>query len=249
MQKTVRELVSEIKVKQRFVRNEMLIGSDKVASLAEKRVAIFGVGGVGGYVAEALARGGIGHLTIVDKDVVDITNINRQIIALTDTVGRAKVEVAKERLLQINPEIDVDARHMFYLPETADRFDFGEYDYVVDCVDNVTAKINIVMKSKESGVPVISAMGAGNKLHPEMFEIEDIYKTSVCPLAKVMRKELKSRGVKSLKVVYSKENPITPVIPESIDTEGKIIGSISFVPGAMGLVLAGEVLRELAGIK
>ncbi len=233
----------------RFIRNTMILGKDKVAGLAEARVAIFGVGGVGGFAAESIARAGVGHILLVDKDDVDVTNINRQIIALSETVGRPKVEVLKERILSINPKVDIEVKKCFYLPENESEFDFSDYDYILDCVDTVTAKISLVLKAEGTGTPIISAMGAGNKLHPEMFEIADIYKTSVCPLAKVMRKELKKRGIKSLKVVYSKEEPRTPVIPEGYEEEGKIVGSISFVPGVMGMLMAGQVIRDLTGIE
>ncbi|MBE5940482.1 MAG: tRNA threonylcarbamoyladenosine dehydratase [Lachnospiraceae bacterium] len=233
---------------KRFFRNEIILGADKVANLRHVRVAIFGVGGVGGYAAEAIARAGVGNIVLIDKDEVDVTNINRQIIALSETVGRPKVDVLKERIESINPEANVDAVKCFYLPDTADMFDFSIYDYVLDCVDTVTAKISIIEKAKEAGVPVISAMGAGNKLYPEMFEVADIYKTSVCPLAKVMRKELKKRGIDSLKVVYSKEERVVPEIPEGYDTEEKLIGSVSFVPGVMGLIMAGQVIRDLCSI-
>lgn len=191
-----------------FERTEALFGSESMEALARSHVAVFGVGGVGGHVAEALARTGIGKIDLIDKDVVSESNINRQIIALCSTIGRPKVEVMKERILDINPECEVQGYECFFLPETKEQFDFSKYDYVVDAVDTVTAKIALVMACHEVGTPIISSMGAGNKMHPEMFEITDIYKTSVCPLAKVMRKELKTRGIKKLKVVYSKEEPV-----------------------------------------
>ena len=191
---------------------------------------------MGGYVAEALARTGVGSITIVDKDTVSESNLNRQIIALHSTVGRDKVDVLKERMLDINPDIQVDARKCFFLPDNAHEFDFGQYDYIVDAVDTVTAKLQIIVQAKEASVPVISAMGAGNKVHPEMFEIADIYKTEMCPLAKVMRRELKNRGIKKLKVVYSKEKP---------EYKGDVPGSIAFSPSVAGLLMASEVVRDL----
>lgn len=205
-------------------------------ALARSHVAVFGVGGVGGHVAEALARTGIGKIDLIDKDVVSESNINRQIIALCSTIGRPKVEVMKERILDINPECEVQGYECFFLPETKEQFDFSKYDYVVDAVDTVTAKIALVMACHEVGTPIISSMGAGNKMHPEMFEITDIYKTSVCPLAKVMRKELKARGIKKLKVVYSKEEPVL---------KRRVPASNAFTPSVAGLLLAGEVIREL----
>ena len=221
-----------------FSRTETLIGADALAKLANSRVAIFGVGGVGGYVVEALARAGVGNIDLIDNDDVNITNINRQIIALHSTVGKPKVEVARDRVLDINPKINVRIYKIFFTPETSKEFDFSQYDYVVDAIDSVTGKIELVMKSQDANVPIISSMGTGNKLHPEMFEIADIYKTSVCPLAKVMRTELKKRGVKKLKVLYSKEVPIKQ--------EGKRIpASISFTPPVAGLIMAGEVIRDL----
>lgn len=225
-----------------LVRTEMLIGDDRLGRLASSHVVVFGVGGVGGHVCEALARSGVGHITIVDRDVVSESNINRQMVALHSTIGRNKVDVMKERILDINPKCVVDARCCFYLPETAGEFDFTQYDYVVDAVDTVTAKIELVMQADRAGVPIISSMGAGNKLHPEQFEITDIYKTSVCPLARVMRKELKERGIKHLKVVYSKEAPITPS-----NGDGRTPASIAFVPSVAGLIIAGEVIRDLYG--
>ncbi len=226
-----------------YKRTSMLIGEDKVNFLKQKTVAVFGVGGVGGYVAEALARAGIGHIVLIDKDEVSDSNRNRQIIALTSTIGRPKVEVMKERILDINPEAKVTARQCFFLPETADEFDFSDYDYVVDAVDTVTAKLLIIEKSKESEVPVISSMGTGNKLDATAFKVADIYKTSVCPLARVMRRELKKRGIDSLKVVYSEEEPI---INNTEAENGKPVpASISFVPSVAGLIIAGEVIKDL----
>ena len=222
---------------ERFSRTELLIGKENVERLGRARVAVFGVGGVGGYAVEALVRSGVGTLDLIDADVVSLSNVNRQIIATEKTVGRAKVDVAKERALEINPDIKVNIYKIFYLPETAGQFDFTLYDYVVDAIDTVTGKLGLIMQAKEAGVPVISCMGAGNKLDAAAFRVEDIYKTSVCPLAKVMRRELKKRGVKDLKVVYSKEEPVKK--------GNQIPGSIAFVPPAAGLILAGEVVKDL----
>ena len=206
--------------------------------LAGSRVAVFGVGGVGGYVCEALVRSGVGAFDLIDDDKVCLTNINRQIIATRKTIGRYKVEVMKERIVEINPEADVRVRQEFFLPENADTFPFEEYDYVVDAVDTVTAKIEIIMREKDKDIPVISCMGAGNKLDGSAFRVADIYKTKVCPLAKVMRRELKKRGVKKLKVVYSEEMPTR--------TERRDIpGSVAFVPSVAGLIIAGEVIKDL----
>ena len=226
-------------MKEQFERTSLLIGEEAINKLNNSKVLIFGVGGVGGYVAEALARTGVGSITIVDKDTVSESNINRQIIALHSTVGRDKVDVLKERMLDINPNLQVDARKCFFLPENAHEFDFSKYDYIVDAVDTVTAKLQIIVQAKEAGVPVISAMGAGNKVHPEVFEIADIYKTEMCPLAKVMRRELKNRGINKLKVVYSKEKPVY---------KGDVPGSIAFSPSVAGLLMASEVVRELCEV-
>lgn len=220
-----------------FQRTRRLIGDEAMAKLAAARVLVFGVGGVGGYVCEALARAGVGRIDIVDKDVVDITNINRQIIATHATVGQPKVEVCKDRMLSINPELVVEARQCFYLPEKAEEFDFADYDYIVDAVDNVTAKIDIIYRAKEAGTSVISSMGTGNKLDPTAFRVTDIEKTKVCPLAKVVRKELRQRGVKGVKVLYSEEEPV--------NTGMRTPASISFVPSAAGLIIAGEVIKDL----
>lgn len=232
---------------ERFERSAMLLGVEKVESLADKRVAIFGVGGVGGYVAEALARTGIGAFELIDHDVVSVTNINRQIIATTDTIGQKKAEVMKERILSIHPEAQVSVRDCFFLPENADSFTFSEYDYVVDAVDTVTAKLEIIARAKESGVPIISAMGAGNKLDPTQFVVTDIAKTSVCPLAKVMRRELKKRGISDVKVVYSKEEALSPLFdpPTEEETRKKAPGSVAFVPSVAGLLVAAEVIKDL----
>lgn len=227
---------------EQFSRTQLLYGASKMERLATSRVAVFGVGGVGGYVVEALARSGIGALDIVDNDKVCLSNINRQIIATHKTVGQYKVDVAKERVLDINPECEVRTYKVFFLPETQDAFDFSDYDYVVDAIDTVTGKLAIIEKAKEAGVPVISSMGAGNKLNASLFEVADIYETSVCPLAKVMRHECKKRGIESLKVVYSKEKPI------KCSEQRKVPGSTAFVPSVAGLIIAGEVVNDLANI-
>lgn len=222
--------------------------------LAASRVAVFGVGGVGGHVVEALARSGVGALDIVDKDTVDITNLNRQIIATQDKIGQSKVEVARDRIASINPQCQVTAHECFFLPETADSFDFSKYDYVVDAVDTVTAKLQIIAQAKESGTPVISCMGTGNKLDPTALQVADISKTSVCPLAKIMRKELRKRGIDHVKVVYSQEQPIKHPPSSEPCTEGESgqrrtsPGSVAFVPSVAGLIIAGEVIKDLAGI-
>lgn len=233
---------------EQLKRTELLLGRDGIEKLKNSYIAIFGIGGVGGYTAEALARSGVGRLDLIDNDTVALSNINRQIIALHSTVGRYKVDVMKERISDINPDAEVNAIKCFFLPENKDEFNFGKYDYIVDAVDTVSAKIAIIEEAKKAGVPVISSMGAGNKLHPEMFELADISKTSVCPLAKVMRNELKKRGITDVKAVYSKEPPIkSGVIDEK---SGKPVpGSISFVPSAAGLIIAGEVIRHLTGIE
>jgi len=242
----------------RFQRTKLLIGEEALRKLSCSRVAVFGIGGVGGYVCEALVRSGVGAFDLIDSDTVNLTNLNRQIIATMQTIGRYKVDVMKERMLQINPEADIRVHRCFFLPENAPEFHFEEYDYVVDAVDTVTAKIELILKAKESNVPVISSMGAGNKLDPGQFRIADIYKTNVCPLAKVMRRELKKRGVSSLKVVYSEETPVKPAAEVSVGQEdsdpgeeqGKrrsIPGSIAFVPSVAGLMMAGEIVKDLAG--
>lgn len=224
-------------MERQFERTALLLSEVGVEKLKSARVAIFGVGGVGGYCAEALARAGIGELLLVDKDVVDESNINRQIIALHSTVGKPKVEVMKARIADINPACVVTARACFYLPETADEFDFSQFDYIVDAVDNVTAKTEIICRAKAAKKPIISAMGAGNKLFPEKFEVADISKTQVCPLARAVRKKLKERGVeRGVKAVYSKE------IPACV---GEKVGSVSFTPSVMGLLMAGEVIKDL----
>ena len=228
---------------KQFSRTEVLIGKERVKKLQNSKVAIFGIGGVGSYVVEGLARAGIGSFILIDKDVVDETNINRQIIATKKTIGIPKVEVARQRILDINPNAKIEIREEFFLPESIDFFD-KKIDYVIDCVDTITAKIEIIVRAKKHNIPVISCMGTGNKLDPTKFEVEDIYKTSICPLAKVMRKELKQRGIKNLKVVYSKEEPIKTNLFDE-ETNKQIPGSISFVPSVAGLIIAGEVVKEL----
>ena len=225
-------------------RTELLLGKGTVEVLAKKRVAVFGVGGVGGFICEGLVRAGIGAIDIIDNDVVSVSNINRQLIALCSTVGLNKVDVLEARLKDINSELIVNKYKCFFLPETSDKFDFKSYDYAADAIDTVTGKIELVLKAKEAGVPVISAMGAGNKLDPTAFQVADIYKTSVCPLARVMRRELKKRGVDKLKVVYSKEEPVKPSFAEG---EEAVPGSVSFVPSIMGLIMAGEIVKDLTG--
>ena len=223
-----------------FQRTRQRLGSEEVGRLQEASVLLFGIGGVGGFTCEALARAGVGRIHIVDKDVVDVTNINRQIIATHDTVGRPKVDVMQERLLSINPDIQVEATECFYLPDRAAEFDFGAYDYVIDAIDNVSAKLSIICEATAAGTPVISSMGTGNKLDPTRFEIADIHKTSVCPLAKVIRKGLKDRGIKDVKVLYSREEPVR--------TGLRTPASVSFVPSVAGLIIAGEVIKDLAGV-
>lgn len=231
---------------QQFSRTEILFGPEAMEKLARARVAVFGIGGVGGYVVEALARSGIGALDLIDHDEICLTNLNRQIIATHSTLGQYKVDVMKERVLDINPECKVLTHRCFYLPENAQEFDFHQYDYVVDAVDTVTAKIGLVMQAEEAGTPIISSMGAGNKLNPEQFEIADIYKTSVCPLAKVMRRELKKRGISKLKVVYSKEKPVKPHGEMEVSEQRRSIpGSNAFVPSVAGLILASKVIKDI----
>ena len=222
-----------------FSRTENLIGAEALQKLKNCHIAVFGVGGVGGYVVEALARAGVGEIDLIDSDRVDITNLNRQIIALHSTVGKLKVEVMRDRILDINPTAKVNIFPILFLPENSSKFDFSKYDYVIDAIDNVTAKIELAVKCQQSGTPLISSMGTGNKLDPTKFEVTDIYKTSVCPLAKVMRYELKKRGIKKLKVLYSKEEPIK----NSVDPRTPM--SISFVPSAAGFIIAGEVIKDI----
>jgi len=230
----------------RFSRTEMLLGEGAVERLKNARVAVFGVGGVGGYVVEALARSGVGTLDLIDNDTVNLTNINRQIIALQSTVGRYKVDVAKERVLDIHPDAKVNVFRTFYLPETAGEFHFEEYDYVVDAIDTVTGKLMLVEQAKAAGVPIISSMGAGNKLDPTAFRVADIYATSVCPLAKVMRRECKKRGIDSLKVVYSEEETVCrKTCADDGSPRRSTPGSVAFVPSVVGLIVAGEVIKDL----
>ncbi len=231
-----------------FSRTRLLVGDTAMEKLYKAKVAVFGVGGVGGYVAEALARSGVGKLVLVDNDKVSLTNINRQIIALHSSIGRYKTEVMQERIMDINPKAQVEIHTCFFLPENADGFDFSSYDYVVDAVDTVTAKIEIILRAQSVGTPVISAMGAGNKLDASKLVVTDIYKTQMCPLAKVMRKELKKRDVKALKVVYSTEPALTPITETEEVTEGSrraTPGSIAYVPSVAGLMLAGEVIKDI----
>lgn len=251
-----------------FSRTELLLGNAALTRLKSARIAVFGIGGVGGYVAEALARSGVGNFLLVDNDTVSITNLNRQIIALHSTIGRAKVDVMRERILDINPAAAVEVRKCFFLPENSAEFDFTQFDYVVDAVDTVSAKLQIIVSAKNAGVPVISSMGAGNKLNPAMFTVSDIYRTSVCPLARVIRRECKRRGIKDLKVVYSTEKPLRPLAPSGGDGgtdelqensapqnlpppdkaasfKKAVPGSAAFVPSVAGLIIAGEVVRDL----
>lgn len=246
---------------EQFARTELLLGKEAMARLSKAHIAVFGIGGVGGYVVEALARCGVGSFDLIDNDRVCLTNLNRQIIATTDTIGRYKVDVMKERILSVNPEARVNTYPCFYLPENESEFDFTEYSYVVDAVDTVTAKISLVLKANKAGVPIISCMGTGNKLDPTRLKIADIYETSVCPLAKVMRRELRKRNVEKLKVLYSEEEPRVPgksnsnfvsddvQNPAEAETAPKgrrsIPGSTSFVPSAAGLIIAAEVVRDL----
>ena len=233
---------------EQFSRTEILLGQEAMERLYKARVAVFGIGGVGGYTVEALARCGIGALDLIDSDTVSVSNINRQILATHSTVGKLKVEVAKARVLDINPNCDVKTYPCFYLPDTADQFDFTQYDYIVDCIDTVTGKLQLVERAVEAGTPIICSMGTGNKLDPSAFQVADIAKTSMCPLARIMRKELKKRGIDHIKVVYSQEEALTPAVDEEeLKRTGKrqIPGSVAFVPGAAGLVLAGEVVKDL----
>ena len=233
---------------EQFSRTGILLGEAAVRKLNKARVAVFGIGGVGGYTVEALARCGVGQLDLIDSDTVSVSNINRQILATHSSVGKLKVEVAKARILDINPECSVRTYPIFYLPETAQQFDFTQYDYIVDAIDTVTGKLQLVERAVAAGTPIICSMGTGNKLDPAAFMVSDISKTSMCPLARIMRKELKKRGIHHLKVVYSQEEALTPdVDPEELARTGKrqIPGSVAFVPGAAGLILAGEVIKDL----
>ena len=247
-----------------FSRTELLFGKDAMERLYHARVAVFGIGGVGGYTVEALARSGVGTLDLIDDDRICLTNLNRQILATRKTVGKCKVDVAKERILEINPNAVVNLYKTFYAPQTAEQFDFSQYDYVVDAIDTVTGKLELVEQAQRAGVPIISCMGAGNKLDPTAFEVADIYETSICPLARVMRRELRKRGIQKLKVVYSKEPPMTPIDDMSISCRTHCIcppgtarkctqrrqvpGSNAFVPAAAGLIIAGEVVKDLTGV-
>ena len=246
-----------------FSRTQLLLGQEGMEKLYQARVAVFGIGGVGGYTVEALARSGVGTLDLIDDDKVCLTNLNRQIFATRKTVGQYKVDVAQQRILEINPKAVVHTYKTFYAPQTAELFDFSQYDYVVDAIDTVTGKLELVEQAEKAGVPIISSMGAGNKLDPTAFEVADIYETSVCPLARVMRKELKKRGIEKLKVVYSKEPPMTPLDDMSISCRTNCIcppgtarkctqrrqvpGSNAFVPSVVGLIIAGEVVKDLTG--
>jgi tRNA A37 threonylcarbamoyladenosine dehydratase len=237
-------------MREEFSRAGLLLGEDAIARLEKARVAVFGLGGVGGYVVEALARGGVGHLDLIDSDCVSVSNINRQILATHSTVGMMKVEAAKKRVLDINPEAVVTTHPIFYGPDTAAQLDFSQYDYIVDAIDTVTGKLQLVQQAVAAGTPVICCMGTGNKLDASAFEVSDISKTIMCPLARIMRKELGKRGIKHLKVVYSQEEALTPTgWEEEAAALGKrqIPGSVAFVPGAAGLILAGEVVKDIAG--
>ena len=236
-------------MREEILRTAMLLGSDAIEKLQKARVAVFGIGGVGGYTVEALARAGIGHLDLIDSDTVSLSNINRQILATHSTVGMRKVDAGKARVLDINPEAVVRTWPVFYTPDTADQFDFSQYDYIVDAIDTVTGKLALVERAVQAGTPIICSMGTGNKLDAAAFEVADISKTSMCPLARIMRKELGKRGIRHLKVVYSKEEALTPTgWEEEAAALGKrqIPGSVSFVPGAAGLILAGEVIKDIA---
>lgn len=236
---------------EQFSRTALVIGSEGVDRLQSAKVALFGVGGVGSFTAEALIRAGIGALDLFDNDTVAPSNLNRQLIALHSTIGRHKVDVARERLMDINPEAKIGAYRMFYLPENADSIDLSGYDYIIDCIDTVAAKIELVVRADRLGVPIIASMGTGNKLDPTVFEVADISKTSVCPLARVMRQELRKRGIQHLKVVYSREIPLTPIANEAQEapqaSRRSVPGSVSFCPSVAGLILAGEVVRDLTG--
>ncbi len=235
---------------EQFARTELLLGEENMQKLNSARVAVFGIGGVGGYVVEALARSGVGTLDLIDNDTVALSNLNRQIIATKDTIGRYKTEVMRDRILSINPEAKVNVYNCFYLPETAADFDFSKYSYVIDAVDTVTAKIDIIMQAQAADVPVMSSMGAGNKLDATKLTVTDIYKTTMCPLAKVMRRELKKRGVKKLKVVYSTEKAIKPTeMCEENTGRRSTPGSIAYVPSVAGLLIAGEVIKDIIGYK
>lgn len=232
-------------MEERFSRTALLIGENGVERLRKSRVAVFGVGGVGSFTVEALARLGVGHFTLVDPDTVAESNLNRQLIALHSTIGKYKVDAARERVLDINPDAEVEALKIFYLPENADAFDVSRFDCIIDAIDTVSAKLELITRAKAAGVPIISSMGTGNKMHPEMLEISDISKTSVCPLARVMRRELRARGIKSLDVVYSKEEAMEPRESVFLPNGKKTVGSISFVPSAAGLLIASKACEIL----
>ena len=236
-------------MREEFIRTSLIMGEDAVEKLNKSHVAVFGVGGVGGFAVEALARSGVGTLDLIDNDTVALSNINRQIIALHSTIGEYKVDAAKKRILDINPDAEVNVFRTFYLPETANEFDFTQYDYIIDAIDTVTGKLTIIENAVNAGTPVISSMGAGNKLDPTAFRVADISKTSVCPLAKVMRRELKKRGITHLKVVYSEEPPLTHEKSDSEENSRRrsTPGSTAFVPSVAGLIIAGEVIKDLAG--
>ena len=252
---------TEETMSEQFIRTELVFGSEAIEKLNNSYVAVFGIGGVGGFVVEALARSGVGKFDLIDNDTVCLSNINRQIIATHSTVDQYKVDVMKTRILDINPNAQVNVYKCFYLPETADKFDFTKYDYIVDAIDTITAKIDIIVRATKAGIPIMSSMGAGNKIDPTKFEVTDIYKTSVCPLAKVMRRELKARGVKKLKVVYSKEVARKPLELEKTETRtqanpDQIVvrkkqtpGSTAFVPSVAGLIIAGEVIKDITGVR
>ena len=239
-------------MKEQFSRTEILLGADAMERMQNARVAIFGIGGVGGYTAEALARSGIGAIDLIDSDTVSVTNINRQIFATHSTVGKLKVEVAAQRLLDINPNLIVRTHPVFYTPETADQFDFSQYDYIVDAIDTVTGKLCLAERAFAAGAPIISCMGAGNKMDGTAFQVADISKTTICPLARIMRKELKKRGINHMKVVFTTEEAMKPVgAEEEAAAIGKrqIPGSTSYIPGIAGLLLAGEVIKDLSGVR
>lgn len=236
-------------VSPQFERTEMLLGTSAIEKLKNSRVAVFGIGGVGGAAAEALVRGGVGSLDFIDPDTVGVTNINRQLIATHDTIGELKTEAMRKRALSINPDVNIKTHNIFYLPENADSFDLSVYDYIVDAIDTVSAKIELIVRADKLGIPVISSMGTGNKLDPSRFVVTDLYKTTVCPLARVLRRELKARGIKKLKVVYSDEAPLTPLFTQENseqNTRRSTPGSVSFVPPVAGYLMAGEVIRKLS---
>lgn len=240
----------------KFIRTALLFGNEKMNILKNSHVAVFGIGGVGGHCAEALIRSGIGKLDLIDSDRVCVSNLNRQIIATINSIGMYKTDAAKERFLQINPEAEINTFNVFYTPQTADLFDFSKYNYIVDAIDTVTGKLELIINANKSQTPIISSMGAGNKINPDMFEVADIYKTSVCPLARVMRSELKKRGIKKLKVVYSKEKPLVPIKEIAETEEGyetskrrQTPGSTAFVPSVAGLIIAAEIIKDLTNTK